>query len=133
MPEILGATNPVPGHDSAVTNRNLPVSPNNTQRQNIPDPSRVSGPDGRTEQQGSDLQGQAGGIRYDSNFQTFLQRLRENPGMARTLTELFASREGTLVVSGMSEGIAGEMAEILQMLHMDQGQQIGRASCRERV
>ncbi len=122
MPEILGATNPVPGHDSAITNRNLPVSPNNTQIQNIPDPSRVSGPDGRTEQQGSDLQGQAGGIRYDSNFQTFLQRLRENPGMARTLTELFASREGTVVVSGMSEGIAGEMAEILQMLHMDQGQ-----------
>lgn len=122
MPEILGATNPVPGHDSAITNRNLPVSPNNTQIQNIPDPSRVSGPDGRTEQQGSDLQGQAGGIRYDSNFQTFLQRLRETPGMARVLTELFMSREGTVVLSGMSEGIAGEMAEILQMLHMDQGQ-----------
>ncbi len=70
MPDILGATNPVPGYDKAAVNRNLPVSPENTQIQNIPDPTRVGRTDGRTERQDSTLQGD-GRVRYDSNFQTF--------------------------------------------------------------
>ena len=78
MPELLGATNPVPGYDKTTVNRNITVSPDNTQIQNVPDPSKVVRADGRTEQQDSNLQGD-GGIRYDSNFQTFLQRLRDTP------------------------------------------------------
>lgn len=122
MPDLLGATNPVPGHDAAVTNRSMPVSPNNTQIQNVPDPSRVTRPDGRTEQQDSTLLADSERIRYDSNFQTFLQRLRENPDLAQTLTQLFAAGQGTVVSSGMSAGIAEQMTQILQMLHMDRDQ-----------
>lgn len=55
MPDILGATNPVPGYDKAAVNRNLPASPENTQIQNIPDPTRVGRTDGRTERQDSTL------------------------------------------------------------------------------
>lgn len=121
MPDILGATNPVPGYDKANVNRNIPVSPNNTQIQNVPDPSRVIRADGRTEQQGGDLQGD-GQIRYDSNFQTFLQRLRSTPDMAESLARIFSGREGTVVLSGMSAGIAEEMSQILEMLRMDQSQ-----------
>ena len=121
MPDILGATNPVPGYDKANVNRNIPVSPNNTQIQNVPDPSRVIRADGRTEQQGGDLQGD-GQIRYDSNFQTFLQRLRSTPDMAESLARIFSGREGTVVLSGMSAGIAEEMSQILGMLRMDQSQ-----------
>lgn len=120
MPDILGATNPVPGYDKAVTNRNIPVSPDNTQIQNVPDPSRVGKADGRTEQQDSAAQGD-GRVRYGSNFQTFLQRLRDAPALAQTLSYLLG-REGTIVSSGMSEGIAQEMSQILEMLHMDEGQ-----------
>lgn len=119
MAEVLGATNPVPGYDNAVTNRNLPVSPENTQIQNVADPNRVIRPDGRTEQQDSGALSD-GKIRYDSNFQTFLQRLKEAPGMLESLSGLF--RMGTVVSSGMSEGIAEDMSKILQMLQMDQGQ-----------
>lgn len=121
MPDLLGATNPVPGYDKAVTNRNLPVSPDNTQVQNVPDPSRVTRTDQRTEQQDHNLQGD-GKVRYDSNYQTFLQRLRDTPGMAESLARLFSGREGTVVLSGMSEGIAQEMSEILEMLRMDKDQ-----------
>lgn len=121
MPDLLGATNPVPGYDKAVTNRNLPVSPDNTPVQNVPDPSRVGRTDGRTEKQDNDLQGD-GQIRYDSNYQTFLQRLRDTAGMAESLSRLFSGREGTVVLSGMSEGIAQEMSQILEMLRMDEGQ-----------
>ena len=120
MPDILGATNPVPGYDSASANRNIPVSPNNTQIQNVPDPTRVTRSDGRTEQQDSGAQGD--GVRYDSNFQTFLQRLRNTPGMAQSLSRILSGREGTVVLSGMSEGIAQEMSQILEMLQMDESQ-----------
>ena len=80
MPDILGATNPVPGYDKTSLNRNVTVSPESTppQIQNVPDPTRVNRADNRTEQQDSNLQGD-GKIRYDSNFQTFLPRLRDAP------------------------------------------------------
>ena len=121
MPDLLGATNPVPGYDKTTVNRNITVSPDNTQIQNVPDPSKVVRADGRTEQQDSNLQGD-GGIRYDSNFQTFLQRLRETPSMAQSLSLLFAGREGVVVSSGLSEGIAEEMSQLLKMLQMDESQ-----------
>ena len=123
MPDILGATNPVPGYDKTSLNRNVTVSPESTppQIQNVPDPTRVNRADGRTEQQDSNLQGD-GKIRYDSNFQTFLQRLRDAPSLADTLSRLFIGGEGTIVSSGMSAGIAEELSQILEMLHMDESQ-----------
>ncbi|MBD5084788.1 MAG: hypothetical protein HDT33_06940 [Clostridiales bacterium] len=121
MPDLLGVTNPIPGHDNtnSITNRNIPISPNNTQVQNIPDPSRVTGADNRTEQQDAS---QAGGqVRYDSNFQTFIQQLRQTQDLTGTLSRLML-REGTSVISGMSEGIAEEMSQAMEMLKMDEGQ-----------
>ena len=120
MPDILGATNPVPGYDKAAVNRNLPVSPENTQIQNIPDPTRVGRTDGRTERQDSTLQGD-GRIRYDSNFQTFLQRLQETPGMSESLSRIFGW-DRTEVSSGISAGMAEEMSRVLEMLQMDAAQ-----------
>ena len=120
MPDILGATNPVPGYDKAAVNRNLPVSPENTQIQNIPDPTRVGRTDGRTERQDSTLQGD-GHVRYDSNFQTFLQRLQETPGMAESLSRIFGW-DRTEVSSGISAGMAEEMSRVLEMLQMDAAQ-----------
>lgn len=121
MPELLGATNPVPGYDKTTVNRNITVSPDNTQIQNVPDPSKVVRADGRTEQQDSNLQGD-GGIRYDSNFQTFLQRLRDTPSLADSLSRIFSGREGIVVSSVLSAGIAEEMGRLLEMLRMDESQ-----------
>jgi len=122
MPNLLGATNPVPGYDNSITNRNLPVSPDSTQIQNVVDPARVGRADNRTEQQDSGSLGDSDRIRYDSNYQTFLQRLKEAPSLAEGLSRLFAGREGTVVLSGMSEGIAAELSKALEMLKMDEGQ-----------
>ena len=121
MPDLLGATNPVPGYDKTTLNRNIPVSPDNTQIQNVPDPKKVVRADGRTEQQDSNLQGD-GRIRYDSNFQTFLQRLKDTPNLAQTLSRLFTGREGIVVTSGLSAGIAEEMGRLLELMRMDEGQ-----------
>ena len=120
MPDLLGVTNPVPGHDNTQVNRNIPVSPNNTQIQNVPDTTKVTGADNRTEQRDAGQSGEQ--VRYDSNFQTFLQQLRQaQGGGTQSLARLLAG-EGTVVTSGMSEGIAEEMSQVLQMLKMDETQ-----------
>lgn len=120
MPDLLGATNPVPGYDNSIANRSIPVSPDNTQIQNVPDPSRVVRPDGRTEQQDGGQQ-DFGGVRYDSNFQTFLQRLRGTPNLAQSLSRLFMG-QGTVVLSGLSEGVAGELGQAIEMLQLDESE-----------
>ena len=121
MADLLGATNPVPGYDNTAVNRNIPVSPNNTQIQNIPDPSRVTGADNRTEQKDASQAGDSGQVRYDSNFQTFIQQLRRSQGASQSLSSLMV-REGTVVSSGMSEGIAEEISQAMELLKMDQGE-----------
>lgn len=122
MANLLGATNPVPGYDNTAINRNVGVSPNNPQIQNVPDPSRVVGPDGRTEQQDNGSLANSGKLRYDSNFSSFLQKLRESGDLTTILTRLFAGREGIVVESGMSEGIAAELGQVLEMLRMNESQ-----------
>ena len=125
MPDILGVTNPVPGRENANINRNIPLTQTNTQNnpniQNVPDLNKVVHADGRTDRQDNNLNAQQR-IRYDSNFETFVQRLRESPNLAESLSRLFGGREGTIVLSGMSEGIAQEMSKIMQMMHMSPDQ-----------
>ena len=123
MPDLLGVTNPVPGHDNNNVNRNMPVSPNDPRIQNAPDLTRVVRSDNRTERQDTgDAAGANQGLRYDSNFAAFLQRLMNTPGMSESMSKLFAIYEGLVVSSGIEEGTAGEMAALLNMLKMDQSQ-----------
>ena len=123
MPDLLGVTNPVPGHDNNNINRNTPVSPGDPRIQNAPDPTRVSRPDNCTERQDTgDAAGANQGLRYDSNFAAFLRRLMDTPGMNESLGKLFAIYEGLVVSSGIEEGTAGEMGALLNMLKMDEGQ-----------
>ena len=122
MPDLLGVTNPVPGHDNSNVNRNIPVSPNDTRIQNAPDPSRVSRPDNRTERQDTGDSAGSQGLRYDSNFAAFLQRMAGTPGMGESLRALFAMFEGKVVSSGIEEGLASEMGALLNMLKMDESQ-----------
>ena len=122
MPDLLGVTNPVPGHDNSNVNRNIPVSPNDTRIQNAPDPSRVSRPDNRTERQDTGDSTGSQALRYDSNFAAFLQRMAGTPGMGESLRALFAMFEGKVVSSGIEEGLASEMGALLNMLKMDEAE-----------
>ena len=118
MPDLLGVTNAVPGNDANLINRNMPSIPNDPRVQNATDLNRVSRPDNRAERQDAGETGSQA-ARYDSNFITFLQRMSETPGLARTMAELLRSYQGTRVSSGMEEGIAVEMSALLEMLKMD--------------
>ncbi len=121
MPDLLGVTNAVPGNDANHINRNMPSIPNDPRLQNAPDPTRVTRSDNRTERQDTgDTSGRA--LRYDSNFLTFLQRMSETPGLAKSMAEVLRSFQGKVVSSGMEEGIAVEMSALLEMLKMDEGE-----------
>ena len=121
MPDLLGVTNPVPGHNDNNVNRNMPVSPNDTRVQNAPDLNRVVRSDNRTEQQtAGDSSSQA--LRYDSNFAAFLQRLAGTPDLRESLATIFAMLEGQVVSSGIEEGLAGEMGALLNMLKMNEAE-----------
>lgn len=122
MAEILRTTNPVPGYENNNINRNLPQSPNDTSIQNIVDPTRVGRADGRTDQQNGSATDDAGLIRYDSNFQSFVQDLRESPDLAQSLSKLIALKEGTVVLSGLSEGMAEEITKALESMRMSEGE-----------
>ena len=122
MPDLLGVTNPVPGHDNSNVNRNMPVSPNDPRIQNAPDLNRVGRPDNRTERQDTGDSTGSQALRYDSNFAAFLQRMAGTPGMGESLRALFAMFEGKVVSSGIEEGLAGEMGALLNMLKMDEAE-----------
>ncbi|MDE6998051.1 MAG: hypothetical protein K2P04_09285 [Oscillospiraceae bacterium] len=123
MPDLLGVTNAVPGNDTNLINRNMPQVPNDPRVQNAPDPNRVVRPDNRSERQDTgDALLNDRALRYDSNFASFLQRLGDTPGLTESMAQILRAYQGTVVSSGLGEGIAVEMAALLEMLQMDEGE-----------
>lgn len=120
MPDLLRPTNPVPGYDGA-QNRSLPVTPHDTSIKNIVDPSRVVRTDGRADRQDAGDAATSSALRYESNFLTFVQRLKDSPDLGESFSRMLL-QQGTLVTSGMSEGIADEMAQFLEMMRMNESQ-----------
>ena len=116
MPEILRPTNPVPNYDN-VGSRNQPITPKDTNIQNVVDPSKVTRADQRTEQQHAGDAAQ--NLRYDSNFLTFVQRLRNSPDSVTAFMQLLQGK-GLQISSGISEGLATEMAQFLEFMQMDE-------------
>lgn len=116
MPEILRPTNPVPNYDNTGA-RSQPITPRDTNIQNVVDPTRVTRADQRTDQQQAGDAAQK--LRYESNFLTFVQRLRNSPDAAVSFLQLLG--RGLQVSSGISEGLAVEMAQFLEYMQMDEG------------
>lgn len=118
MPDLLGPTNPVPTHDVQAPRITTP-QPTDTSIQNIANPNVVTRPDQKPEQQGSGDSTGPGAARYESNFMTFLQRLRGNSAAAPSFLGIML---GTQVSSGIRAGFAEELASLLDFLKMDEGQ-----------
>ncbi|MBR3569387.1 MAG: hypothetical protein IKN96_01095 [Oscillibacter sp.] len=118
MPALLGPTNPAPGLEPQPVRITTPP-PTDTSVQNIVDPDRVVRPDSKTERE--DNASTAGSTRYESNYMTFLQRLRG----ARDLPEAFMrilQWGGVEVSSGIRSGFAQELSQMMEFLRMDETQ-----------
>ena len=121
MPDLLGATNPVPSYDAPSVKITPPTPGGDTNIQNVIDPDHVTRPDGKEGQQGSGDATSQFQARFDSNFMTFVQRLRG----AQDLPELFMTvlqGQSVEVSSGIRSGFAEEMAQFLDFIKMDEGQ-----------
>lgn len=120
MPNLAGVTNPVPNYDNTNNSRvlNTPLKSGQSQIQNVPDPTRVVGPDGKTEQKGAE-DFSSGSLRYDSNLQFFLQQLRERPELATEFTKAVVWMRGMVSTPGLAEGVSQEMSALLHMMQMD--------------
>lgn len=121
MANLMGVTNPVPNYDGPNNNRTVPttVKPNDTQIQNIPDPTRVGRPDARTDQSGADDALQSTALRYDSNLQVFLQNLREAPDLGAEILKAVTWLRGLAMTPGLQAGLAEEISEFLKLFRMD--------------
>ncbi len=120
MPALLGPANPVPGYDNPPV-KITPPAPNDTSVQNIVNPEQVVRPDGRTDQQDTGDAAQSFAARYESNFMTFLQRLRGAPDLRAALMQVLQGG-GMTVTSGITSGFAGEISQFLEFLQMDESQ-----------
>ncbi len=121
MPDLLGATNPVPSYDAPSVKITPPAPGGDTNIQNVIDLDRVTRPDGQEGQQGSGDATNSFGTRFDSNFMTFVQRLRG----AQELPDVFMTvlqGQQVQVSSGIRSGFAAEMSQFLEFLQMDEGQ-----------
>ena len=114
MPNITSVTNPVPGQEG--NTYRSPITPNDPQIQNVPDPSRINRTDARTDRQ--DAAQTQTARRYDSYFQAFLQALRSSGSVTELIGRFLSTHSGMIVTSGMSAGISQELAQFLQMIHV---------------
>ncbi len=120
MPGLLGPTNPVPGYDATPVRVTTPQA-GDTTVENIINPEQVTRPDNRPERQ--DTGDAANAARYDSGFVTFLQRLRGSAALPDSFMRVLG--QATQVSSGIRAGFAGELAEFLEFVSMDENELAG--------
>ena len=121
MPDLLGATNPVPNLDAPSVRITPPAPGGDTNIQNVVDPNRVVRPDGQEGQQGSGDATNSFAARFESNFMTFVQRLRGSLDLPETFLTVLQG-QSVEVSSGIRTGFAEEMAQFLDFIQMDEGQ-----------
>jgi len=121
MPDLLGATNPVPNYDTSSARITPPAPGGDTNIQNVVDPNRVVRPDGQEGQQGSGDAANSFGARFESNFMTFVQRLRGAQDLPQVFLQVLQGQT-VEVSSGIRSGFASEMAQFLEFIRMDEAE-----------
>ncbi len=116
MPNILKVTTPAAGYDNMNNVKSNPEMQNPVHVQGPVNPAKVVKPDAR-----SDASGEAPELKYqfETNFDTFVQQLKNMPVLAEELPRLFNEFAGMSVESGMGGGIAAEIAEFLNMISVN--------------
>jgi hypothetical protein len=114
MADILRVTTPLTGQDAASRIRPNSQEPANSNINNVINPNRVP----RNDSKGlyNDQETNKFSPNLKSNFDTFLQKLAKTPNMSMEAAKLFFTRYGSIISSGMGEGIASEMAKYLEMM-----------------
>lgn len=110
---------PVTGQESSgkITNQTAREAQQNTVYQ-APDPSRVQ----KFQNQNVYPDRQQQQYNLNSNYDRFLQALRNSPNMVDEFGNLIFSKMGNLVNAGIGQGFAEEIASFMKMLSMTESQ-----------
>lgn len=117
MSDILANVARVNQPGNAYDNNSLRNNPGvvpSTQIQNVIDPSRVNRPDGKTE-----TEDQRFAFNYESNFEKFIQTLKNSPGLTELFSKLMFMDAQTIITSGIGERFAEQIAAFMEMVKMD--------------
>ncbi len=118
MANMLGITNPVPGQDRGNINPNQQLTTGDPRLQNVPDPTKITKSDNRSEQQSSSEGEGNKKLHFNSNFASFAQKLIESKQLNETLAEVMIRFS-----KGSEQGpVAAVLAEMMEMLKMDEGE-----------
>ncbi len=116
MPDLLRVTQPLIGQENMGKVR--PQHPSETNIQNIPDPSRVTQTNGQevfTEREAQQFR-----PNLSSNFDAFLQMLKNVPDLSQSFHELVFSKMGSIVNSGIEANVAKEIAQFMEFLNLSE-------------
>lgn len=113
MSDILKVSVPTSGYEN--NTRTNPITVNDTNIQNIVDPSKVMRPDGQSGNAEQQLS-----LNYESNFESFLAALKKRPNMIEVFSQIFFQM-GMEVQSGIKSDFAQEIAKFMQLLQMSEG------------
>jgi len=120
MSELFKVSTPLPAQEA---NRVRPQGPTQTQIniQQVPDPTRVTQP---PQQNNINADREANRFlpNFESNYDKFIKLLRAAPNAASPYETLFFTRTENIVSSGISEGLAVEIAEYLELLQMTEAE-----------
>ncbi len=117
MADLMRVTPPVIGSDNmGRVQQQVPGEPT---IQNVPDPTRVTGPN--TQNANTDRQQYEYSPNYRSNFERFLQFMRGSSSFD-TVHQLLFSRMGNIVNAGIGEDFARQIAEFMEMMKLNDTQ-----------
>ena len=119
MANILNITPPAAGQEGHL-NKVRPAGDGANVIQQLNDPSKVVKPDNQNVH--PDRHPNQYSPNLESNFDKFLQTLRNSPGLTQLYSELFFSKMGNIVNAGIGENFAQEMAKFMQLLKVDDAQ-----------
>ena len=116
MANVLNVTQPQAGQENLSRMRPQVVPENLNQIHQVIDPSKVVKPQNPNVYQ--DRQAGQYSPNLDSNFDKFLNALRNTPMLSQTYTEVFFSKLANLINSGLGENFTQEIAKFMELIKM---------------
>ena len=119
MANVLKVSTPMGGYDNSANVRANPGMRNPAQVEAPVTPEKVVKPDARSDASSRD--GSALKFKFDTSFDNFVHQLGELPRTVEELPRLFQEMQSVSVESGLSEGIAQEIAQFIEMAEVVPG------------
>lgn len=116
MANILKVTTPVGGYDNTANVRTNPELQNPVNVQGPVNPEKITRPDARSDA-ASQQDEAALKFKYETNFDQFIQQLRNMPSLAEELPKLLQEYSGMLAESGINKDFAQEISQFLSMIN----------------